>query len=421
MPGRRSWVLGGALTALVVVVALVTYLLVRSDPYVAPAPSGTVAKPDPAGAAHALQLLEDAVGSRDQASAEALAPADDPRAGDLLTAVVGNAEALQVVDFTARYVDDVGAVDPAGRWEAAVDLTWRFDGFDEEPAHEEVLVAFQLGQSQSDKESVGITSLGGGDRRSPLWLSGPVEVRRSADTLVLATTSAEADLVAGRADAAVPVVRDVLPRWDGKLVVEVPGSEEALDAALGAEPGSYADIAAVTASVDGTITPESEVHVFVNPDVYDDLEPVGGQVVISHEATHLATRAPLTSGVPLWLLEGFADYVALHAVDLPITTTAGQIIQQVRADGAPDHLPGQPEFDQADSHLGAAYESAWVACLVLADAGGQDALVRLYEQVSRGRDLAGQLQQLFGLTEAELTARWRQRLQDLAAQTTDGA
>ncbi len=176
--------------------------------------------------------------------------------------------------------------------------------------------------------------------------------------------------------------------------------------------------------MDGTIAPDSEVHVFVNPDVYDDLEPVGGQVVISHEATHLATGAPLTSGVPLWLLEGFADYVALHAVDLPITTTAGQIIQQVRADGAPDHLPGQPEFDQADSHLGAAYESAWVACLVLADAGGQDALVR---STSRSREAATSTagsQQLFGLTEAELTARWRQRLQDLPPahrRPTDGA
>jgi hypothetical protein len=416
MSGRRSWVLGGVLTALVVAVALVTYLLVRSDPYVAPTPSGSAPKPDPSGAAHALQQLEDAVSSGDRASAEALAPADDPRAGDLLTAVVGNAEALHVDEFTARYVDDVGAVDPDGHWEAAVDLTWRFDGFDKEPVHEEVLVAFQTEEDQS----VGITSIGGGDRRSPLWLSGPLEVRRSTDTLVLATTAAEAELVAGRAEAAVPVVRDVLPQWDGKLVVEVPGSEEALDGALGADPGSYTDIAAVTASVDGTITPDSEVHVFVNPDVYDDLEPVGGQVVISHEATHLATGAPLTSGVPLWLLEGFADYVALHAVDLPITTTAAQIIQQVRADGAPDHLPGQPEFDQADSHLGAAYESAWVACLMLADSGGQDALVQLYEAVSRGQELDGQLRKLFGLTEAELTARWRQRLQDLAAQSTDG-
>ncbi|MDX6374654.1 MAG: hypothetical protein QOD98_3642 [Nocardioidaceae bacterium] len=412
--------LGGALTALVLVVALITYLLVRSEPYVAPAPSGTVSRPDPAGAGHALQQLQDAVTSRDLSAAAGLAPGGDPAASDLLTAVVANADALHVGGFTVRYVDDVGAVDPQGRWQAAVDFTWRFDGFDRDPVHEEVLVGFELEQGGSSDDAVGITSFGGGDRHSPLWLSGPVEVRRSATSLVLATTAANADLLAGRADAAGPVVRDLLPHWDGKLVVEVPASEEGLDAELAADPGTYTDIAAVTASVDGTVAPDSELHVFVNPDVYDDLEPVGGQVVISHEATHLATRAPLTSGVPLWLLEGFADYVALHAVDLPISTTAGQIIQQVRKDGAPDHLPGQPEFDQSDSHLGAAYESAWVACLVLADAGGQDAVVRLYEQVSRGRDLDGQLHQLFGLTEAELTTRWRQRLLDLAARSTDG-
>ena len=113
---------------------------------------------------------------------------------------------------------------------------------------------------------------------------------------------------------------------------------------------------------------------------------------MSHEATHVATGAPLTSGVPLWLLEGFADYVALHDVDLPITTTAGQIIAAgPRATAPPDQLPGPARVRPDATHLGAAYESAWVACLVLADAGGQDALVRLYEQVSRGQDLAGQL------------------------------
>jgi hypothetical protein len=122
----------------------------------------------------------------------------------------------------------------------------------------------------------------------------------------------------------------------------------------------------------------------------------------------------------MWLLEGFADYVALHDVDLPIGTTAGQIIQQVRRDGAPDHLPGQPEFDQTANHLGAAYESAWLACLVLADAGGQQALVRLYERVSAGAALAGPLRSLFGLTEEQLTQRWRERLQELAAASTDG-
>ncbi len=142
---------------------------------------------------------------------------------------------------------------------------------------------------------------------------------------------------------------------------------------------------------------------------------------MSHEATHVATGAPLTSGVPLWLLEGFADYVALHDVDLPIDDH-----------GRPDHPAGaprrrsgpparaSPSSTRPRRHLGAAYESAWVACLVLADAGGQEALVRLYERVSRGGELAGPLQSLFGLTEAQLTQRWRERLRDLAAASTDG-
>ncbi len=420
MAGHRAWVLGGTLTALVLVVATVTWVLVRSEPYVASAPSGTAPQVDPAGAAHALRELQEAVSARDTAGAAELAPSSDPHAGDLLSAVVENAEQLRVEEFTVRYVDAVGGVDAAGRWTAAVDATWLFSGFDREPVHEEVLVAFQVAEGDSAAGDVAITSFGGGDRRTPLWLTGPVEVRRSDRSLVLATSAGEADLVAQRADAAVPVVRAVLPRWQGGLVVEVPSSEGGLDAALAAEPGTYADIAAVSASVDGTLTPDAQVHVFVNPAVYDDLDPAGGQVVISHEATHVATGAPLSSGVPLWLLEGFADYVALHDVDLPLSTTAGQIIQQVRRSGPPDHLPGQPEFDQTSTHLGAAYESAWVACLVLADLGGQDALVRLYEQVSRGQDLAGRLRELFGLTEDELTTRWRQRLVDLAATATAG-
>jgi hypothetical protein len=419
MSGRRTPVIGAALTALVVAVALVTYLLVRSDPYVAPRPSGTAAKADPAGAAHVLRGFEEAVAAGDAEGASALAVSTDEQATDLMAAVIGNAQELQVTEFTARYVDAVGAVDPAGRWQAAVDLTWRFDGFDTAPVHEEVLVGFQIEQSDSGDtgdDTVGLTTFGGGDRRSPLWLSGPLEVRRSDRSLVLVAGSAgEADLIAQRADAAVPVVQQVLPQWPGRLVVEVPASEAGLDAALAAEPGTYAHIAAVSASVDGTLTPDSQVHVLVNPTVYDGLDEVGGQVVMSHEATHVATGAPLTTGVPLWLLEGFADYVALHDIDLPLSTTAGQIIAQVRRDGPPDHLPGPAEFDETATHLGAAYESAWIACVVLADDGGEDALVRLYHQVSRGRDLAAQLQDLFGLTEAELTARWRQRLRDLAS------
>jgi hypothetical protein len=420
MAGRRAWLIGAS-AAVLATVALVAWLLVRDTPYVAPAPTGGAAVADPAGAARVLGELEDAVAARDPATASALGPVSDASAGELLADVVGNADALRVEEFTLRYVDAVGAVDESGGWQAAVDMTWRFAGFDRAVVHEEVLVGFQVAQGGAVDGTVAITGFGGGDRRSPLWLSGPLEVRRTAAALILAAGSAqEADLVAERADRAVPVVRGVLPQWSGKLVVEVPASEEGLDAALAAEPGTYTDIAAVSTSVDGTLMPGSQVHVFVNPTVYGGLDPIGGQVVMSHEATHVATGAPLTSGVPLWLLEGFADYVALRDVELPIETTAGQIIAQVRRDGPPDRLPGQAEFDATSTHLGAAYESAWVACLVLADAGGQDALVELYRRVSRTGDLPGPLRKLFGLTEQELTERWRDRLRDLAATAVSG-
>ena len=263
-----------------------------------------------------------------------------------------------------------------------------------------------------------VTGIGGGDRRTPLWLTSPLEVRRAGDSLVLVAGSAEdADRFAAQAAAAVPAVRAVLPAWPGGLVVEVPDSASGLDAMLAAEPGSYANIAAVSATVDGTLTPTSPAHVFVNPDLYRDLGPVGEQVVMTHEATHIATGAPTTSGMPLWLLEGFADYVALRDTDLPISRTAGQVIAQVQADGVPASLPGPAEFDATATHLGASYEAAWLACLVLVDLAGEDALVRVYDDVRGGRGIGAALRSSAGIDEAELTRRWQDRLETLAATT----
>jgi hypothetical protein len=242
-----------------------------------------------------------------------------------------------------------------------------------------------------------------------------VQVRRTPDTLVLAAgSSAQADAYARRAAAAVPVVRRVLPAWRPRLVVEVPTSGAALDRTLAADPGQYANIAAVTTTVDGSVDRGAPMHVFVNPDIFGRLEPQGAQVVMSHEAVHVATRAA-TSDLPLWLLEGFADYVALRDVDLPLSTTAGQVIRQVRRNGPPDHLPGSAEFDTSATALGAAYESAWLACRLLARSGGEQALVRLYRLVDGGRTLASALRATFGLTPGALTRAWRRSLSDLAA------
>jgi hypothetical protein len=205
----------------------------------------------------------------------------------------------------------------------------------------------------------------------------------------------------------------VLPSWHGRLVVEVPASSAALDRAMDASPGTSSGIAAVTAPVDGSPDTDSPVHVFVNPEVFDELQPTGAQVVLSHEVVHLATGAARSNAVP-WLVEGFADYVALRDVDLPVTTSAAQIISQVRRDGVPSVLPGDAEFATGSGHLGATYESAWLACVLLADRAGEPALVALYTDVLRGTPLAEALGRHFALTESDLTRLWQRRLRDLA-------
>ena len=238
MSGRRSWVLGGALAALVVVVALVACLLVRSDAVrrtrARRARSRSRTRPGPRRPSSSWRTPWP---PRDEAAAAALAPSDDPRAGDLLAAVVANADALRrrrllrcaTSTTSARWTRRRG-------WQAAVDLTWRFDGFDQAPVHEEVLVGFQ---SASGGTVAHHRRSAAGDRRSPLWLSGPVEVRRIRRHLGARDgTAAEADLVAGRAEAAVPVVRDVLPAVAREAGGGGAGARRtASTRALGAEPG----------------------------------------------------------------------------------------------------------------------------------------------------------------------------------------
>lgn len=405
----------GLSSLLLVAVGLLAWSVLAPDPYVASPPDDPAGETvRPAEAARALSELVEAVEAGDAGAARALAPADDPAAGDLLAAVVDNAQALRVDQLSMRYVDVTGA--PAdGTWTAAVDVTWRFAGYDDNAARAEVAVTFS-----GDGSRVAVTGFGGGDRVAPLWLAGPVTVRRTPDVLVLVSdVGRAADRVAGRyltlGRAAMPVVRRVLPRWDGALVLEVPSTQDELDRTLAADAGEYAGIAAVTTAPDLSNAPGAPAHVFLNPAELDRLRSIGAQVVVSHEATHVATAATSSQSVPQWLLEGFADYVSLRDVDLPVTRTAAQVIAQVRESGPPRALPGATEFDASRGHAGAAYEAAWLACRVLADRGGESSLVHFYEQLDAGVPFARALRDDFGWTEAELLRAWRARLSDLAA------
>ena len=396
------------LVVVVVAVGVVVWRTQHDSTYHAPLDGRPVPHVDQAGATSLLDDLQSAVRRDDVTSGASLGATPESRAA--LGGVVRNGRALHVADFSLRYVAASGAVAQDGSWAADVATTWRFAGFDDRTERLEVRVRFARAGDR-----LRIAGIGGGDHRTPLWLSGPLQVRRSADTMVVVDGSAEeAARLAALARRAVPQVQRVLPGWRGGLVVEVPASQADLDAALGVHPGAYDGIAAVTTTVDGSRSRRSPSHVFINPQVFDPLRPRGAQVVLTHEATHVATDAA-TSAAPTWLVEGFADFVALSSQRLPLTTTAARVIALVHRSGAPRHLPDAQQFQAGAKDLEARYESAWLACRLLARDGGPGALVGFYRAMDRGGELRPELQRWFGLTPAAFTEQWRTLLSHLPA------
>lgn len=372
---------------------------------------GPVAAPraSPAAAAAALATFVEGVDRRDSSALAGLAPGDDPGAADMLSAIGRNAAALDLRDVSARYVDQAGTVAADGSWTGIVDLTWQVGDLDTAASRADVAVSFV-----PDGDRLGIAGfVVSAGARTPLWVRGALSVARDDDVLVMVDGSrAEAAAVARRVARGRDVVRRVLPDWDSAVVVEVPASAADLDETLGATPGTYTAIAGVTATPGSVASADAPVHVFVNPDVTAGLRRAGAQVVMSHELVHVATDAVRTPMEP-WLLEGFADYVALRDTRLPDRTTLGRAIELVRRDGLPDALPTAADFDTRASDLQARYEQAWLACRVIADRLGENGLVRTHNATAAGRPVERVLGAA-GLPVATLARDWRDRLRVIA-------
>ncbi len=407
---RSRWWLVGLTCSLLVGVGLVTWSLGSAGDQPSTVevavPTSEPQVVEPAGAALALQGLERAVTTNDADLAAAVA-APTTGADALVRSLVANADEADIVDVSFRYVDELGPIGPDGAWPAAVAVEWRYDGFDLAPARTETVVRF----STAD-DGVRIAGIGGDSLRTPVWLTGPLAVSRSRSTLVLSADAERLDDYVRLAQRAVPVVSKVLTAWVPQLVLEIPRDADALERALDVDPGTYRQIAAVTGSADGSVGSDAPVHVYVNPEVFGTLGRSGQEVVLDHEVAHVAGDGPI-SRAPTWLVEGFADYVALRDSTLPLTTTAAQIRDQVRAEGPPTALPSASAFDTLGPHLGAVYESAWLACQALADRGGDAAFLRFYDEVSDGAPVRQTLRRVFGWSEQDLLDAWQDRLTTL--------
>lgn len=229
---------------------------------------------------------------------------------------------------------------------------------------------------------------------------------------------------ADEADAAVPRVTGIWGTdWSGKVIVVVPDTQRQMERLAGVEQGFYDQIAAVTRRETGRDADDSAGdRVIVNPQLWAQLGTFGRRVVMTHEITHVATHDATTGATPTWLSEGFADYVAYAGVPVPVTVAGQDLFAAVRRGRPPRALPALKDFEPTNDRLAEVYESAWLACKLLADRYGQDKLVRFYRAVGAD-DLDDELSDapldpafkaVYDLTTARFTSLWRSYLKDLA-------
>jgi hypothetical protein len=117
------------------------------------------------------------------------------------------------------------------------------------------------------------------------------------------------------------------------------------------------------------------------------------QHTLTHEFTH-AAMGPLTTGyTPLWLVEGFAEYVA-YGSETVNATAVGQELRRV----APTGLPADNTFyDSADNYL-----VGWQACRYTAEKYGQAKLIALY---SYYHDQSGDgISSVLGVSDTQFTS-----------------
>jgi hypothetical protein len=258
-----------------------------------------------------------------------------------------------------------------------------------------------------------------GARLQP-WDLGTLSIVRGTRSLVIGIDQRASVLrrYASIADSVTPDVTAVWGTdWNAHPVLIVPKTVGQLGRALDETEKFLSDFAAVTTGESGSAPPTKTVfRVWTNTPGLSDVNQLGREIVLRHEIAHVATAAPGTPSVPLWLEEGFAEYVGYSTTRVPERSAWSELVTAVRKGEAPTSLPDEDAF-----HAGAidlAYESSDLACRLIADTYGQAALVKLYRLVRSGTgsadaNLEAALTTVTGSGTAAFVKVWRARMASL--------
>jgi hypothetical protein len=370
-----------------------------------------------------------AVLGRDLTGWLAMVDASDPR---FVAEQRATFEALRQLPFT-RWHYQLGTPLPAataGAFSAHVQLAYRLAGDGRDISRDELLrfVRTTSGWRLAAEQS-------GATQPADLWDLGPIAVSRGSRSLVIgaAGRGPELAVLASELDAAAATVDAVWGTgWPRTVVALVPQDLSAMARVLGPEHSAGLDqLAAVTTgefdvrTASGPLPRPTADRLVINADDFAGFGSIGRAVVLTHETTHLATRASSPQSPPLWLQEGFADYVAYRGSGLSRQAIASDLLDRVRAGHLPGGLPAADEFDASPGPAGPAYEGSWLAVDLIARLRGPAAVLRFYREAagsaaggSAAGTVDGRLRRAFsdvlGCDQGSFVTRWRSDLRALA-------
>lgn len=252
-----------------------------------------------------------------------------------------------------------------------------------------------------------------------LWDLGALDSYQGRHVLVVGVDVPVDQLrrYADTADAAVPAVDAVWGTgWPQHAVIVVPSSPTQLARGIGASMDALTDIAAYAVPDPGD--PAGPLRVWINPAALSTLSDLGRSVVLRHELTHVATRSPATTTTPIWLDEGFAEFVGYRGSGIPLDIEIEDLLAVERRHGRVHPMPTYAELHDPAT-IAVAYESAALTCSLIAQRVGVAGLVRFFRLTAAGHgtrdaNAAAALRTVTGWSVAAFDSSWRSHLAAMA-------
>ncbi len=249
------------------------------------------------------------------------------------------------------------------------------------------------------------------------WDFDDLVVRRTAQGMVLGHpgTAALADRVARQIDGTVEQVSEVWGQgWSRRVAVVLPESRAELESLVGQEfSGDGIAAVAVADRVDTSARRVEGPRVVLNPRTAARLSDNALHVVLQHEITHIATRADTAEGAPMWMVEGFADYVGYRDSGLRPRDIAPELVRSVRAHGPPRALPADADFRATGRTLDLAYQRSWSLVRHLVQRLGEPRAALLYRRIAASPDpsaVDAALHEIAGMSTEQLVRDWAAEL-----------